>query len=150
MCALALAWQAMEYHGPGSPADEDLIFCLSTREAESLAASAAASSSGGKSGAAPLPPPVPSGTLLSGLSAALLARAARQGLPATAVAGVQMGPAPDSRFVLGLAGGVQGALAALGAALGQGQALTGAELLAEVQAATDQAYRSSASNSIFI
>ena len=139
----------MEYRGPGSPADEDLIYSLATPPAAASAPASSDSSVGGGSRRAP--PPLPPGTLLGGLPAALLSLGVQQNLPATAVVGVQLGPAPDAKFVHSLADGLLRVLGArAGRQLGPPLVLGGAELLPALKVATDKLYRSSASNSIYI
>ncbi|PRW45200.1 fatty acid desaturase [Chlorella sorokiniana] len=142
---VAATLPAMNYRGPGDPADEDLVFSLQTE------AAAAAGAAGGAAGAAAgLPPPLPEGTMLGGLPAALLARAELQQLPATLVAGVQVQQVPDAQFLLALGQGLSAALrstapAAEAALVQQPRGAT----LAALGAAADAVYRSSASSSIF-
>ncbi|GAB4817203.1 hypothetical protein N2152v2_004249 [Parachlorella kessleri] len=141
---------AMEYRGPGSPADEDLIYSLASPAATAPAPPSSGSRSvrGSSRGA---PPPLPPGSLLGGLPAALLVHCVQQELPAEAVVGVQLGPAPDAKFVHSLAEGLLGALEArVGRQLGPPLVLGGAELLPALKAAVDKLYRGSVSNSIFI
>lgn len=128
---------AARYRGPGSPADQDLVFGLR---------SSAASSSGG---GGPLPS-LPVGTMVDGLAAALLTAAEAGGLPAAAVVGIQMGPAPDAPFVCSLAEGVVAALAAVGGPSQAVPVLGRAQAVAKVAEAADNAQRSSAGSSIFV
>lgn len=137
---VAATLPAMSYRGPGDPADEDLVFSLQT---EAAAAGAA--------GAAGLPPPLPEGTMLGGLAAALLARAELQQLPAALVAGVQAQQVPDAQFLFALGQALAAALhgtAAEAAEAALVQQARGAAL-AVLGAAADAVFRSSASSSIF-
>lgn len=143
---VAATLPAMSYRGPGSPADEDLVFSLQTAAAEAAAAA------GGGSGAGGLPPPLPGATLLGGLPAALLARCELQQLPAALVAGVQQQQVADAQFLFHLGRGAAAALRLVGggaasAALAKPQPRP--QLLAGLAAAADSMYRSSASSSIF-
>lgn len=137
---------AMHYRGPGSPADEDLVFSLRTQAATD------ASSGGHPHGS--LPPALPEGTLVGGLPAALVTDCELSGLPAALVVGVQQQQVPDAQFLYALGRGTQAALASLSgnaAAAGGGAAEAGAkhQLLRTLSAAADAVYRSSASASIF-
>lgn len=138
----------MEYRGPGSPSDEDLVFSLHTHPSTAGTAAAAAAPAGSGSSSGKAPPPLPPGTLLGALPAALLCLCARRKLVGAAVVGVQLGPAPDAAFVRSLAEGVQGELSALGVDLGP-HVQAGPQLLAAIREVTDRIYRSSAGNSIF-
>lgn len=137
---------AMHYRGPGSPADEDLVFSLSNQ------AATGASSSGSPGGS--LPPPLPQGTLVGGLPAALVTGCELSGVPALLVVGVQQQQVPDAQFLYALGQGTQAALASLsGKAAAAGRAEAEAsrrhQLLGALSAAADAVYRSSASASIF-
>lgn len=145
---IAATLPAQHYRGPGSPADDDLVFGLQT-------AAAAAAAGGGSA----LPPPLPEATLVGGLAAALLTGCELRQLPAVLVAGVQMQQVPDAQFLYALGQAVQAALGGVAAAGGEAAAATAtsalarqqsrAQLLAALAAAADAIYRSSASSSIF-
>jgi hypothetical protein len=138
ICMLA---QAMQYMGTGSPADEDLLYSLQTSAASGTAAPYYG-----------LPPCLPSGTLLGGVAAAMLNHCELAGLPATGLVSVQMGPSPSASQVMQLGRAVYAALhSATGVLLPLPKSQEGTrELLARINAATDEVYASSAGNSIFI
>lgn len=140
----------MQYRGPGSPADEDLVFCLQTKAAEEAAAAAGSSKGSG------LPPALPEATLVGGLPAALLTDCELAGLPAALITGVQQQQVPDAQFLFALGRGAQAALASLAGSSGTVAGSVGEpgeagrhQLLAALGAAADSVYRSSASSSIF-
>lgn len=143
---------AMRYCGPGSPADEDLVFGIRSSAAGGGDGDAGGDSGGGGGGGGGgALPDLPPGTILDGLPAALLMQAEGAGLPAVAVVGVQMGPSPDAQFVASLALGAAAALGSLGGgATGLVQQRSRTQLVAEVQAAADSMHRGSAGSSIFV
>ncbi|KAI3426309.1 hypothetical protein D9Q98_008682 [Chlorella vulgaris] len=139
--AVACTLPAMSYCGPGSPADQDLVFSLQTAAAEGAAAA------GSK-----LPRPLPESSLLGGLPAALLTECELQQLPAVLVTSVQMHQVADAQFLFGLGEAAMAALQRVGgdaaaAALVQQQPKP--QRLAVLSAAADDVFRSSASSSIF-
>ena len=140
---------AMRYCGPGSPADEDLVFGLRTSAAAATAAAAAPSSTATNKPSGQPQPDLPPGTMLDGLPAALLTRAELAGLPAVVVVGVQMGPSPDTQFVCSLALGAAAALSSIGSPPAF-PTQPRAQLASAVSRAADEAFRSSAGASIFI
>lgn len=146
---------AMYYRGPGSPADDDLVFALRTQAATDAGAAAAGASSNSNAMSS-LPPALPAGTLVGGPAAALLTDCELSGVPAALVVGVQQQQVPDAQFLYALGQGAQAALAGLdceaaAAAAGPAEVQAGSRqhLLGMLSAAADAVYRSSASASIF-
>lgn len=121
--------QASQYRGPGSPADDDLIFALQT------------------SGATPVAgiPELPCGTLIGGVAAAVLQSCELEERPATVLVAIENAPVPDAGHVCSLADAVHAALGGAAGGLPRGKVLH-----ADVLAAADAMYRSSASSSMFI
>jgi fatty acid desaturase (delta-4 desaturase) len=129
---LFVCWaQASEYRGPNTSADEDLVFCLRTSSAQPPAGV----------------PQLPSGTVVGGVAAAALQRCELTGVPAVAVIAVEGAPVPDAGLVCSLAAALCKALPSAAARQG---VRGGGALHAEVAAAVDSLYRSSASESMFI
>lgn len=126
----------MEYRGPGSPADEDLIFSLQTSAMSSNKLT-------------DKPPSMPEGMLLTGVPAALLAYCEQQELPSCAIVGVQIGPAPDAKFVGALATAAHRATRQI-VEIDTSMMLSGSLLQTRISQATERVFSTSVSNSMYI
>jgi len=121
----ATSMLAKDYRGPGSPADEDMVFAVQTSAARPV------------NSVAPLPP----GSVISGLAASLLEHCESAGLPATALVAVEHAPVPESGLVCRMAEAVS---AVVGGVEAPGDSARRA-----IGNALNGAYQSSASNSMF-
>jgi len=116
--------QEKDYRGLGSSSDENLVFAVHTGTAMGI----------------PGVEVLPSGTVVSGLAAALLEECETSSIPATALIAVENAPIPEVSLAI-RTGEV------MCAALGKSKPMEAQHALAR---ALEQAYQSSSSNSMFI
>jgi len=139
-----------QYRGEGAPSEALLAFTLRTTAAAAATAAAggaaavgAAAAAGGapasSSPSSPLPPPLPAGTVLGGLAAAIVAECEFSGVPAVAVVAVEAVAALKAAHAPALGRAVAAAARALagggGGGGGGGAAAAAADVAARFEAA---------------